>query len=253
MYRPQLSQLGFQFEDRDQNAVALLGNALHEGEASLLKSKKLFGDITRNSVEVAIRDAIKYFNEKLTKQTQWDPDSVPDHHAAADQIRAMMIELAETADMIQPVLIEEEFETPVKVAGGTLLLIGKPDCFDIRNIIWDHKSAEKKPIALAQFGGYIITLEWHGYKVSGCHMNYIQRLRISKISEQPPAEVTALNMNLCLELAWIALREIKAHWNIFEETQQPSAFPANPKSKLCTKTHCQAYASEWCCVGKEEE
>lgn len=248
MYGEQLQAMGYQFQPSMQSAAASTGTALHKGVASLLKSKKAFGDITRNSVELAVRDAQEYFTEKSAKETIWDK-TTPHLDTALAQIRSMMLAFAESADRIQPDLVEETFEVPVRVDSCNLILTGTLDCFDVHGYLWDHKTGASLPVAHAQLGGYAIMLDWHNRTVNGARLNYVKRVGIKKVDEQPEAQTLDYDLALCKQMAWSSIKEIVRHFIHFTETQNPSEFPANPMSKLCTKTYCLAFDTPWCRAG----
>lgn len=238
----------------DMNSIgAAMGRIEHTLAEELLKWKQNFGELDSDAMEAALEKCQPKLEKEIKKGILWDK-TTPHEQTAFAQLRAMARALLPVLDLTEPLLIEKELQQLVNPLADEdpealpVLLTGHVDCFDKFSILVDHKTGARSPKPFAQIGGYLALLAYEGHEPRGAKINFIKRLGIKSV-DQTTCRTIVLPMDVCMDAAWTAIREIQRHTMRWLRTGEPSSFPANPMSQRCTPKYCPAYDTGYCKLG----
>lgn len=246
--------MGYEIRPGHPSAAAAIGTTLHAGVAELLRLKMATGELTRWDVERATAKAGERFLDETKDGVLWDK-TTPHSETALKQIEAMMHALTPLAHRIQATEIEHPLEhwfSPLGKLAIPVKVTGTIDARDIRRWLHDHKTGANLPVAHAQAGGYTALCRENGLTVDGFVLNFVKRVGVTKLNDQPAPVTIILDPDECLSAFWNTLKDLQRQYEAFEKTKDPWEFPANPMSRSCTPNYCNAHGTPWCKVGGSE-
>jgi hypothetical protein len=234
---------GYEFIRTANSVGGCIGTGVHSGMAYALK-KRIAGE------EIKLEDMIDSSVESFRTATDdgVDYDSTTDTQNTADkQIEAMIkVYYHYILPKIEPVEVEIRMEAKID---ETITLSGQPDILE-SNAVRDLKTGRSGEKYHAQLGGYILLAKANKkpVEIDTAVIDWLPRARLSK-PQPEPVELT-YSAELCVAEAKAVIKDVQRQYSIFNETEEPAAFPNNTSSMICTPKFCPAYGTDWCPVSK---
>lgn len=252
-FRDQIIAAGYALRDRGQIVSAAIGTGVHAGARHILTERL---ETRTARLEDAIGQAIGAYHESTSDGCDFDTTS--DGHNTAEQQIARMTRAYYhgIAPNINPVAIERRLTAD---APGGLTVTGQPDVTEC-SAVRDLKTGKNGQSYHAQLGGYSLLTKAadRAAEASGephresrpdtAVIDWLPRVSIKKTQPEPVAYTYPAA--LCETEAKAVLTEVARQWGAFARIHEPSAFPANSMSILCSPKYCTAYGTDWCPVSK---
>lgn len=242
-WREEFEAAGFELRQTFKSAGALIGTASHLGGAIMLTSKR---DTGSYSLEQALPIAFDKFREDFEKGVELD-ETTTNRFVGEIQIEKMVKELAFSfVPTIDPVLIEEKFAVDI---GSGWEMEMHPDCYSSDFVIYDHKFGSQDDSYHSQLGAYSIGMRSHGHRVNDLVLNKIKRVGYKV--PQPDMVQEHYDVRSCEKIAYELFSRIKADYERWDKTKDPSAFLPNNRSMNCSKKYCPLWGTDACEYGKK--
>lgn len=247
--RDVIASAGYQLAPETLRHVgAAVGTAVHAGVAITLKAKMLTGELgnateAEDQAEAALVDG---WNQGVHVD-----DTSPNLSTAKIQARRMLRSYRlHLAPVVEPILVEERLVADVgdgwQISGQGDAVTGDPD-----ERLRDLKTGTRRRANQAQYGGYVLVHEAHGFRVPHLTEDYLARVR--RDAEQPPPVSIEIDRRRALLAAWEIIGAVKASVAEFDRRvadphglEPAGAFLANPNSSLCGQRWCPAWGTDFC-------
>lgn len=239
----ELKAAGYQLKWTPRNVAASVGTGLHSAAEYALDS------LIDHQREPRESDCIEYgivsLKGESLKGMEFD-ETTPNINHAEKQIaqltRSFIYEVMPKYELIDP---DTEFQMKADIGGG-ITLSGKCDFVNSKSLR-DLKTGRISDYS-AQAGAYSILNQAMGYNKPLYLVNdFLPRTAITKA--YPGPTIIAYQVDEAEEAARQIIRHITAAMNEFKTSGDPWAFPANPKSMLCSEKYCKAFGTAFCKMG----
>jgi hypothetical protein len=225
-----------------------VGTAVHAGVAVTLKAKRATGELG-NETE-AEDQAEAALVEGWSLGVHVDDTSPTLATAKIQTVRMLRSYRRHLAPVVEPVLVEERLVADVgdgwQISGQADTLTGNPD-----ERLRDLKTGTRRRANQAQYGGYVLVHEAHGFRVPQLTEDFVARVR--RDAEQPPPLSIEIDRRRALLAAWEIIGAVKASVAEFDRRaadphglEPAGAFLANPNSSLCGQRWCPAWGTDFC-------
>lgn len=233
---------GYVFNYSRRSIGASIGKASHYGSEvvvdSLIKQQSL------PSSSFAVECAISKLKEELLCETIYD-GITKDMNEAEKQTIILVNSFIKDAlpHIVEPSNIETYREA--EICGG-FKLTGHSDIESI-DAIYDLKFGARFNNYHQQLGAYSMLSNAHKEKKTDAVIVNIARTPIKKTFIG--AQIKKYNVCECEDLAKFTIQRIISDINLYNKTQNPNSFCANPSSVLCGAKYCPCYNTNWCKMG----
>jgi hypothetical protein len=248
---------GFRLRYLPRGIGAIVGTVVHRAAADMLGRKARTGTLP-GRVDAVARGREILDDQVADIEVIFDGPNGQTHNMAdaVDQtVKMVAVYNAAIAPTVNPILIEERLEAEVEPG---LVLSGQPDLVAREpGAIRDLKTGARPPASFApQLGGYSLLARTHGLSIERAAIDFIARVRPRK---PQPAPTTHEAVIAHAETAAATIvRNIAADLATFRKGDparriqpgDPWAFPANPRSMLCSARFCPAYGTPFCLEGR---
>jgi hypothetical protein len=242
-FRKRLESDGYEFIRTENSVGGCIGTGVHSGMAYALKQKIAGKDIKLDDM---IDAGVESFRDEADKGV--DYDSTTDTPNTADkQIESMIkVYYHYILPKIEPVEVEVRMDA---VIDETMTLSGQPDVLEF-SAVRDLKTGRSGEKYHAQLGGYILLAKANKkpVEIDTAVIDWLPRARLSK--PQPEPVELEYSAELCVNEAKAVIRDVQRQYGGYNETGNPSSFPNNTSSMICTPKFCPAYGTDWCKVSK---
>lgn len=245
-FRKLFEGIGYQFRQLPPSVGSAAGTATHTGCEMLLRAKFAGKTI---SLDDALEPAIAGFSEEIAPGAIWD-DTTPNANTAQLQIQRMVAAYRNgPLETIMPLNVNGEPAVELALeadAGDGWKLTGHIDVVDDFSVPHDTKTGSLPRPYYAQMGSYSLLIRSNRIApvVEGLQIDYLQR--VGKTKPQPPAEVKTYPVAPCERNAMAVIGKIKGDMAEFQIKQNPSAFPCNHMSMMCSDKYCPAWGTAFC-------
>jgi len=237
-----IKDAGYELRPDVKSVSAAIGSGIHAGCAHVMREK-----IQKRTAKLdeAVEIGIAKFREEADGGAEFD-SKTDSNNTAEKQIEnisgAFYYGLAPN---IEPVDVERSYDAPVK-AGFTLS--GHPDIVEATRIR-DLKTGRTGDHYQAQLGGYALLTRANGdAEPETVVIDWIPRVSIKK--PQPEPVSYEYQTAVCKREAQAVIAQVQLQVLNFQRTPEPSMFPANPNSILCSPKYCTAYGTDYCPISK---
>jgi len=243
LFDDQIADAGFHISKRPVGVAAAVGTGTHDGAAYI--AENLIRTESRGKLEHATERAIVKYRDQIAAGVEFD-DTTPNNNHAEKQIstltRSYFHEIAPRLN-----LVNGEVEQYLKAQINNFMVSGHVDLADDRQVR-DLKTGRVGSYH-AQVGGYSLVRRSNGAPApTEIFIDYLPRVPISK--PYPGAAVQEYNVSVCEKAAFETIKIIQRDVNNFISSGGNEwAFPANPKSSLCSPRYCAAWGSDFCALG----
>lgn len=246
--RREIAAAGWVVRDETLGIGAAIGTAVH------LSAKTVLDEVAAGRPlpppDVATDAAQESLKESTARGVQYDKVYTQGPQTAERQTRRMTLSYhTHVAPRRQPVFVEKRFEAPVPWTAMKIILTGQPDLVAREpNSIDDLKAGVRRGNHNAQAGGYSLLGRSHGLQIDGANIDWVPRVPIKK--PQPLPVERHLDVALSEQMAVNTIRQIDVAVTTWRKGDaergllpgDPSAFPANPASMLCSARYCSAHS-----------
>jgi phosphorylcholine metabolism protein LicD len=200
--------------------------------------------------DMSLKDMISAGVESFRTATDdgVDYDNTTDTPNTADkQIESMIkVYYHYILPKIEPVEVEVRMEAQID---DNMTLSGQPDVLEL-DAVRDLKTGRSGEKYHAQLGGYILLAKANKKPVNiqTAVIDWLPRARLSK--PQPEPVELEYSAELCVNEAKAVIKDVQRQYGGYTETGNPSSFPNNTSSMICTPKYCPAYGTDWCPVSK---
>ncbi|NIO83418.1 MAG: hypothetical protein GTN53_22910 [Candidatus Aminicenantes bacterium] len=241
VFNYQIKGAGFSVNKYPPGVAAAIGQGAHAGAQHIVDRMCHLGRPAE--LGQAQEAGIVQYKKAVTEGAMYD-DITPNNNAAEKQIqtitRSYYYEIA-------PGLNVEGLATEkaLKAKLGEATITGHLD-FNTPAMIRDLKTGRVASF-IAQLGGYSLLKRSNGGQAGGLAIDFCPRVRIDK--PYPGASTVNYNLQLAESTAFQIIKKMIRDIKEFEETGDPWAFAANPKSMLCNPKYCSCYKTDFCPLG----
>lgn len=232
-----LREMGYEFSQSISPVGAAIGTATHAAVAHTMQEKATTGHCA-NETETEQR-GLESLSEEIGKGVRWDQISANLNTAQKQVLRQYRTYRCNLADTINPVSVERRITIETRRGNK---LSGAMDLADAG--IRDLKTGVQQRVNVAQYGVYSMLRRSEGDTPAYLCEDYIRRVAITK--EQPLPVVVQYKREFAERVAASIINDIETKFEIFQQTQDPMTFLANPASQLCSERYCPCYRSAWC-------
>lgn len=230
---------GFSFRQLDNSIGAIIGTGVHAGAGYILEAK-------RDGKSASLTDAQEVSIVSLRKGAEagiiWDGTTENLNTAEKQALRLTAQFDAELAPIVQPEYIEYRRKTIIKDGWE---LSGQPDVETVDEVIRDWKTGTALRAYQAQHGGYSLQRRSQGLsKPKRLIMDHLKRVSIN--TPQPPVHSVEYDVDVAERAAWAIIGYIGRDMRAFLKSGDPSSFPCNPMSMMCSDKYCPARGSSFC-------
>lgn len=240
-----ITAAGFTFQPREHHVAAAIGTGVHFGAAHALREKKTGSAAAKLSDVVEI--SINSFRAEIQEGVFYDASS-PTINTCEQQVtnlaRAFM---GDILPQVEPTEIEISLAADLHDDFG---LSGHADIFTSVPGIDDLKFGAVRRRYDSQLGAYAVLARRTGHPLPAeLRILHIPRTPLKKVQE--PAEITRYNVRECIAEASAVCQTIIGQMKNFVATCDPSCFPNNPSSILCSRRYCAGFLNKtWCKFGE---
>jgi len=246
LFRFEIEAAGFLLRETATGIAPVLGTAVHEGAADILRTKLKTGE--PGSLDSGTEVGIESLNQAMQKGAVFDTKTET-RRVAEKQVRRMVRVFHEQlAPKIAPIAVETRLEA--KIEDG-FVLGGTADNETIEpGAIRDLKTGVASRTHAAQLGAYSLLSRSHGRLIHHGKVDFIQRVAPNK--EQPPAVTTTYPVKDIEQLAISRVRRVIGDLKEFRARVEHDfgppeyAFDVNPMSSLCSDKWCPAWGTSFC-------
>lgn len=242
--------LGYELRTILGHPGAAIGVGVHAAAATMLRAKAETGELP--PVSVTDDAGIEALRERIADGVVFDRQ-IANLNDAEKQVRRMSNTYRyDIAPQVNPIHVEERFEAPVPYTRYPLILSGQADTVArepelVRDLKTGRRSAHRP-----QLGAYGLLSRTMGLDIKGVAEDFIPRVSLKQ--PQPDAETYHHDLAGCEQAAVAVLKHMDATLDTFLngdderhiQVGEPWAFPANPKSMLCSEKFCSAWGTEFC-------
>lgn len=237
----QLLQAGYRIPKYPPGVAAAVGHGAHASARYIIDEKGKSGNLP--PLDYAQGNGIDEYRQHIEAGVMYD-GVTPNNNDAEDQIqtlaRSYYYEIAPRIDA-QGVVTEHK----LKARCGDAEITGTLD-LDLPETVRDLKTGRYASF-VAQVGGYSLLKRSNHSLPKGLFIDYLPRTRVDK--PYPGASSIEYPLPLAENTAMNIIKKIIRDVKEFEETGDPWAFSANPKSMLCNPKYCSCYGSKFCELG----
>lgn len=241
-----LEDAGFGIPERERSgSAAAVGTAAHAFSMEIL-DQGMKGETRR--IEMAKEAANASIEKELIDRgIEWDSE-IPNKDNALKLVMLLGATFLDIADSIEPMNLEQELVGVLSQdTKSDIILSGHLDIRENDLRIRDLKFGKKAAGYQFQLGGYAILSKANQIETSGLTIDHIPRNKSGK----PIYKRADYDTKACAQEAFRLINRTVDAIRKFEEGGNPSAFPANPSSTLCTPKWCPAFGTAFCKLGEE--
>jgi len=248
-----IEAMGYRLRTVPGSIGASVGSAVHRGAETLLTEKANGSDSP--NLSAATDAAVATLHEKMREDDAQMDKETPSQSVAERQV-ARMTQAYNTHIVpdIEPLTVEQRLVARIPWSANELHLSGQSDVLAREpERLRDLKSGKArfgshKP----QFGGYSLLGRTHKFPIKEIAEDFVQRCAISQ--PQPAPRTFKYDVQGCEQAAVAVIRHMDLSLHTFLngdpvrniEPGDPTAFPANPASKLCSQRWCSAHSTSFC-------
>ena len=240
-YKDLIEAAGFTIDGKAnyvRGVASSLGTAVHAGVAHALK-RKIDGGTPNldDMIEVSYDD----FDEACNGGLSFDTITGKPSDGKIQIERLLKAYYGFILPKVTPIMVEEFIQA--ELPGGNLLT-AHPDVLE-ETTVRDLKTGREPFAYHAQLGCYSLLAKANNICTpKTLIVDWLPRTPISKGYVEPREFV--FNVEVCETEAKTIIKNIISQVTEFESTGNPSAFPANCMSILCSEKYCPCYGTEFC-------
>lgn len=252
IFRTVVKDMGFKLRQVSNGVASIIGQGVHVSASTMLDEKARTGELAPDSVTNDA--ALTKLRERAHEGVTYDRDTQNLNDAERQVLRMSHAYRVKVAPRVRPVLVEKRLETRVPWTHNTIVLSGQADLVAQEpDAVDDLKTGKKRGNHRPQLGSYSLNVRSHAlFNLQKLRETFIRR--VSLRNPQPDPEVYEHDLAGSEQAAVAIVRHIDQTLTTFlagDERRHvlpgdPWAFPANPKSMLCSDRYCPAWGTEFC-------
>jgi hypothetical protein len=252
MFASLVRAMGYEIRRPPGSIGASVGSGTHAGAAALL-TDKIEGRTP--SLDQATNVAVETLRARIEEDEAAMDNATPSVAVAERQVIRMTKTYADfVAPDVQPQFVEQRLEAKVPFTTTPFVLSGQSDVLAREpDKLRDLKTGKiRMGNHMPQFGAYSLLARTHGRGVKAVVEDFVQRVPLQR--PQPRPIQFKFDLQTCEMAAVAVLRQIDLNYQLFIngwpergiQAGDPTAFPANPSSKLCDAKWCPAHGTKFC-------
>lgn len=240
-----IADAGYTVKPNRAGIGAAVGIGFHESAAHISTEKMVRGAVPAK-LDDAIEKGIVKYHEEIADGVEFDATTDSNNTAEKQIIRITRCFASDVITNITPVNIEVRRIAPLS---DDFELTGRLDAETDSDEITDWKSGARRPVALAQMGGYSLlrrtVTETAAQSLSLFHL---PRTNIKKV--YPGATRIEYPVDVAEREAYIVSSYIMRDVRAFLKTGNPNVFACNAMSMMCSEKYCRAFGTDYCGLWK---
>ena len=240
-----ITAAGFEFQKREHHVAAAMGTGVHSGAVHALREK--ITGLATSKLKDIVEISISSFRAEIKDGVFYDASS-PTVNTCEKQVenltRAFM---GDVFLEINPTEIEialaSDLHDDFSLSGHADILTSVPGIDDLKFGAVNRRYD-------SQLGAYAVLARKNGHPLpSELRIIHIPRTPLAK--PQKAAVITRYNIRECIAEASAVCQTIIGQMTHFIATCDPSCFPCNPSSILCSRRYCAGFCNKtWCKFGE---